>query len=560
MQWMPYQDVLGFGQRDQLLLLSGAVGFLLLIACVNVASLQLVRGVSRRREMATRAALGGGRGRLVRQVLTESVLLAVGGAMFGLLAAQVGLNALLSQVPEGLLGSHIVELEWRVVLIVLTLTIAAGILFGIAPALSVARIDVRTALLESGRHSAGRHTMRLRRVLTAAQCALAVVLLVSAGLFIRSFINMRSAPLGFDPSNVVIGKMSLQGSSAQVPGGIGSVFQQTLGQLRGAPGIAAVAVANSIPIERGLNLPVRPPAGGLVDRVRSVDWRWVSPEYFTAFRIAVRDGRAFDDRDRASSTPVAIVNEAFARVFFGRPQVVGETIQLTGNDSPREIVGVVADVKARSGAGWSGLNAVAAAPPPALYVPVAQLQDASLSGSAFPMSWIVRTTADQNPADTVRRVVQESAPLLPFLRFVWMDDVIARDLELQRFLMVLVGAFAAAAMALAIIGMYGLTAYAVGQRIQEVGIRMALGATAALVLRGFLAEGLSVALAGLAAGLLGAAFATRLLSLMIFDVAPQDPLTLVVVSVVLMVVAVVSTLIPSVKAARTNPAHVIRTE
>ena len=560
MQWMRYQDVLGFGQRDQLLLLSGAVGFLLLIACVNVASLQLVRGVIRRREMATRAALGGGRGRLVRQVLTESVLLAVAGASLGLLAAQWGLNALVSQVPAGLLDSHVVELEWRVVAIVLALTIAAGVLFGIAPALSVARIDVRTALLESGRHSAGRHTMRLRRVFTAAQCALAVTLLVSAGLFIRSFVNMRSAPLGFDPSNVVIGKMSLQGSSAQVPGGIGSLFQRALGELRRVPGVAAVAVANSIPVERGMNLPLRPPTGGVVDVIRSVDWRWVSPEYFAAFQIPVRDGRTFDDRDHSSSAPVAIVNEAFAKFFFGRPQVVGEMIRLTGNDPARQIVGVVADVKARSGAGWtSGLNALAAPPPPAMYVPVAQLQDASLSGSAS-MSWIVRTTARQSPADTVRRVVQESAPLLPFLRFERMDDVIARDLELQRFLMVLVGAFAAAAMALAITGMYGLTAYAVGQRSQEVGIRMALGATAQAVVRGFLADGLSVALVGLAVGLLAAAFATRLLSLMVFDVAPQDPLTFVVVSLVLTIAAVVSTVIPSLQAARTNPAHVMRTE
>jgi predicted permease len=568
MYWMPYQDALGFWQRDQLLLLGGAVGFLLLIACVNVASLQLVRGVSRRREMATRAALGGGRGRLVRQVLTESVLLAVAGAGLGLVAAQLGLDALLSLVPSGLLGGHIVQLEWRVVATVLTLTVGAGVLFGLAPALSGARIDVRTALVESGRHSASRHTMRLRRVFTAAQCALAVMLLVGAGLFIRSFLNLRSVPLGFDPSNVVIGKMSLQGASTQVPGGIGLLFQRAIAELRNAPGVSAVAVANSIPVERGMNFPVRPPAGGVLDRIRSVDLHWISSDYFAAFRIPVRDGRSFDDRDQTSSTPVAIVNETFATSFFGRPQVVGETIQLIGNDPPRQIVGVVRDVKARSGAGWtSGLNALAAPSPPAMYVPVAQMRDTSLSGSGLPMSWIVRTTAGQlagsagqDPASMVRRVVQRSAPLLPFLRFEPMHEVIARDLELQRFLMVLVGAFAVAAMTLAIVGIYGLTAYTVGQRTQEVGIRMALGASAALVLRRFLAEGVSVALVGLAAGLAGAALATRLLSSMIFDVAPQDPLTLVVVSLVLIVVAGVSTLIPSIKAARTNPAHVIRTE
>jgi putative ABC transport system permease protein len=561
LQWISYQNSLGLAHRDQLVLLTGAVGFLLLIACVNVASLQLVRGVSRRREMATRAALGGGRGRLIRQVLTESVLLAVGGAGLGLITASWGLDALLSQVPVGILGNRIVELEWRVVAIVLGLTVTAGVFFGIAPALSVARIDVRTALQDSGRHSAGRHTMRLRRVFTAAQCALAVVLLVSAGLLIRSFVNLTSAPLGFEPSNIVIGKMSLQGSSTQVPVGIGALLQRTLLQLRDLPGVTSVAVANSIPVERGLNLPLRPPAGGVLDRVRSVDWRWISPEYFAAFRIPVRDGRTFDDRDNASSTPVAVVNEAFAKFFFGRPQVVGETIRLTDGDPTRQIVGVVADVKARSGAGWtSGLNALAAPAPPAMYVPAAQLPDGALTGN-FPMSWIVRTSSsDSNLTQAVRRTVQGSAPLLPFLRFEPMQEVIARDLEMQRFLMLLVGAFAVAAMALAVIGMYGLTAYAVSQRTQELGIRVALGATAALVLRGFLAEGLSVAFAGLAAGLLGAAFATRMLSLMIFGVEPHDPMTLVGVSVVLMTMSIVATLIPSLQAARTNPARVMRAE
>jgi predicted permease len=562
LRWVSYQYSLGRAQKDQLVVLSGAVGFLLLIACVNVASLQLVRGVSRRREMATRAALGGGRSRLIRQVLTESVLLAVGGAVLGLLTASWGLDALLSQVPAGILGSRVVELEWRVVAIVLGLTVAAGVFFGITPALSVARIDVRTALQDSGRHSAGRHTMRLRRVFTAAQCAMAVVLLVSAGLLIRSFVNMRSAPLGFDPANVVIGKMSLQGSSTQVAGGIGALFQRTLAELRETPGVGAVAVSNSIPVERGLNLGIRPPVGGLLKGPRSVDWRWISPDYFSAFRIPVRDGRVFDDRDTGSSTPVAVVNEAFAKLFFGRPQVVGETIRLMGNDPPRQIVGVVADVKARSGAGWtSGLNALAAPAPPAMYVPVAQLEDASLSGSGFPMSWIARTSGtDANVTQSVRRVVEASAPLLPFLRFEGMDGVIARDLEMQRLLMVLVGAFAGAAMALAVIGMYGLTAYAVSQRTQEVGIRVALGATAAVVMRGFLTEGLAVAFAGLAAGLLGAAFATRMLSLMIFDVAPQDLMTFLVVSVVLVTMSIIATLIPSLQAARTNPARVMRAE
>jgi putative ABC transport system permease protein len=248
---------------------------------------------------------------------------------------------------------------------------------------------------------------------------------------------------------------------------------------------------------------------------------------------------------------------------FGRPQVVGETIRLViGNDPPRQIIGLVADVKARSGAGWtSGLNALAAPAPPAMYVPVAQLEDASFSGSGFPMTWVARTSGtDATITQSIRRVIEASAPLLPFLRFEEMDEVVARDLEMQRFLMVLVGAFGGAAMALAVIGMYGLTAYAVSQRTQEVGIRLALGATAALVVRGFVTEGLLVALAGLAAGLAGAIFATQMLSAMIFDVAPHDPATLVVVALVLLAMSAVATLIPSLQAGRTNPARVMRAE
>lgn len=339
------------------------------------------------------------------------------------------------------------------------------------------------------------------------------------------------------------------------------MFQRTLVELHRVPGVEAVAVANNIPVERGLNLAIRAPAGGIVDGRRAVDWRWVSPEYFASFRIPIRAGRIFSDSDTASSAPVAIVNEAFAKSFFGRPNVVGETIRLTGSDPARQIVGVISDVKARSGAGWTrGLNALAAPAPPTMYVPAAQLQDASLTGSGFPISWIIRTSPGVTVEPAVRQIVQGSAPLLPLLSIEPMEEVVGRDLEMQRFLMILVGTFAAAAMGLAVIGIYGLTAYAVSQRSQEVGIRMALGATAQRVLRGFLAEGVAVAVLGLAIGLVGAAFATRILSAMIFDVAPQDPITLVVVSVVLVTMAIVATLIPSLQAARMNPARVMRAE
>ena len=323
LQWISYRAWLGLEQREALTMLSGAVAFLLLIACVNVASLQLVRGVARRREMATRAALGARRVRLVWEFLVESALLAIFGGALGLLVAQAGLNALLIQVPEALLRGHVVTLDWRVAR---DRTRHHGVRrcpIRLVSAINVARVDVRAALVEA-RQSAGAGTLRLRRLLAVTQIALAVVLLASAGVLIRSLVNLKGSHLGFDPDNIVVGKMSLQGSAGEIPGGVGALFRRTVDELRKVPGVETVAVANHIPIERGLNLPINPPAGGVLNKPRSVDWRWVSADYFTLFRIPLRDGRGFDDRDQAQSLPVAIVNEAFARFFFGRPNVVGE--------------------------------------------------------------------------------------------------------------------------------------------------------------------------------------------------------------------------------------------
>ena len=236
----------------------------------------------------------------------------MGGAVLGMLVARGGLEALLAGVPRGLLGNHEVALDWRVAGAVLTVAVGAGILFGLAPAFNVARLDVRTALWEGGRHSAGRHALRLRQIFTAAQVALAVVLLVGAGLLIRSFVNMRSAPLGFDAGNIVIGKMSLQGSAAQIPGGVGAFFDRTLADLRALPGVASVAVANNIPVERGLNLPIHPPAGGILKSPRAVDWRWASTDYFSALAATVA----------ASTSPNIAAAQDFQRVtnapFNGR--------------------------------------------------------------------------------------------------------------------------------------------------------------------------------------------------------------------------------------------------
>lgn len=565
LQWIAYQRWLGLAGRDALLLLLGAVVFLLLLACVNVASLQLVRAVTRRREMATRSALGGGHARLIQQVLTESVLLAIAGAALGILVAQWGVRTLVTLVPGGLLEGRTVDLDWWVLGVTVAVAVAAGIFFGLAPALGAARLDLRTALWEGARNTAGRPTMWLRRVFAVAEVALAVVLLVGAGLLVRTFVNLRSAELGFDPSNVVIGKMSLQGSTSQTREQLAAFFERTLTRLREVPGVTAAAVGNNVPIERGLNLPLEPPAGALVDQMRAVDWRYVTPQYFTLFRIPLRAGRSFDERDQAQGAPVVLVNEAFARTYFGTTQVVGKFVQIARGlkDPPREIVGVIADVKGLSGSGWTrGASALGSPVAPTMYVPAAQVPDNILQmvHRYLPISWAVRTSRAVDVVPPVQEVVQSAEPRLPFIRFETMEQLIARDLEMQRFLMTLLGVFAAVSLALATVGMYGLVAYTATQRTQEVGIRMALGATGVRVLRAFLMEGISLVVAGVAIGLSGAALASRLLSSMVFGVEPLDPLTFVAVSALLILVAGTATLMPALQASRTDPMKALRLE
>lgn len=561
LQWISYQEWLGQSQRHDLLLLFGAVLFLLVIACANVASLQLSRAVGRRREMATRTALGATAPRLVQQVLTESVLLAMGGAGLGLLAAQWGVQSLLAFVPEDLLGNRTVAIDWRVLGFVLIMSASTGIIFGLAPAFGGTKFDLRAALADSGRHTAGRPTLRLRGLFAVAQVALAVVLLVGAGLLIRTLVNLRGVELGFDPSNVVVGKMSLQGSN--IPD-LATFFDRTLSNLRATRGISAAAVANNVPVERGLNLAIEPPSGGLLAERRSVDWRYVSAGYFDVFGIPLREGRVFERRDTATSAPIAVVNEAFALTFFGRQRVVGEYIDMYGTDPPRQIVGMVANVKARSGAGWTrGLTAMAAPAPPVVYVPVAQISAGALQEvhRYFPMSWAVRTNGEPgNASRDVQRVVQTAAPQLVFWQFNTMEEIIGRDLEHQRFLTTLVTLFAAAAMLLAAVGVYGLATYSVSQRTKEMGIRIAFGATSGDVLRTVITEGVSLAAFGIAAGLVAAVLVSRVLASLVFNIAPHDGVTLLAVSVVLLGVMTIATLVPAVQAARTNPVQAIRTE
>ena len=567
--WVPYRDYLGVGYRSTLFILVGAVGFLLLIACVNVAGLQLSRAAARQREVLTRAALGAGWANLIRPALAESAILAILGAAGGIaMAAGVtqALPVLLSDdIARSLFSGEKVALDWRVLSATLTMAVGSGLLFGLAPVMASARVGRHTSLIPSAHATMSRGAMWLRRGFAVAEVALAMVLLVGAGLLVRTFVNLNRTDLGFVPSGVIVAKMSLQSNTPIPPSELDALFERALGRVRAVPGVVAAAASNNVPVERGLNVALTPPAGSLVRERRAVDFRYVTPEYFTVLRVPLRAGRAFDDRDRAGGRPVAIVNEAFARAYFGRADVVGEMAQAaTGQVPPREIVGVVADVKARSGSGWTrGLNALGAPAAPTMYVPVGQTPAGLLQSAHrfFPMSWVVRAEqADGRIAQELKDAVRAVNPLLHFIRFETMDTVIARDLDLPRFMATLVGTFALIAMALAAIGLYGVVAYSVTLRTPEVGIRMALGATAGRVLRAFLREGLALGIIGTALGIAGAIVLTRVLDALLFGVTSLDRTTFATVGTILIVIVALASLIPAMRAARVNPVHALRTE
>ena len=565
--WAPYREVLGRGVRQPVLVLLGAVAFLLLIACVNVANLYIARAVARHREVATRASLGASRGRLVRHVLTESMVLACAGALLGLLVAagstQLLLSAISEDVARDLLAGGTVTLDWRVVLVTTTVTFAAGIFFGLVPALALSRVDPGTAL--TSRTTAGPGTATIRRTLTIAEVALAVVLLVGAGLLIRTFMNLTSVELGFAPDGVVVGRMSLQGTSVENAETRQRLIDQGLARIRALPGVTSVAVSNSVPIEAGLNLPMAPPAGARIDQTRSMDWRYVSPDYFSLFQIATRAGTTFTEAHGAGRPLVAVVNETFAHTYFGGLTAVGRTIAF-GSEGPREIIGIVADVKGRSNAGFVRnltLGALGAPSSPAVYIPVAQAPDAGIqiANRFFDMKWIVRVSGPTAPLETgMREAVRAIDPTLAFIRFETMTSLIRRDLDMQRLLTILLGVFATSAMLLAAIGLYGLIAYAAVRRRKEVGIRMALGATTGRVVQSFVGEGLTLASVGLLLGIAGAVAVTRVLSSRLFGVTPLDLTTFAIAAVSLVAVAACASLIPAASAARTDPTQALRGE
>jgi putative ABC transport system permease protein len=569
---VPLQEAEVGNVRPALLILLGAVGFVLLIACANVANLQLARASTRQREMAIRTAVGASRTRIVRQLLTESVVLALAGGVCGFILGAWGVRVLLAIAPGNIpritdtahTATLVSALDWRVLCFTLGISFATGILFGLFPAVHVSRLDVNTSLKDtSGRAGTGRHQNRARGVLVVSEIALALVLLVCAALMIRTFVGLRAVNPGFDPHNVLTLQTSLSGGRYATTAQVDSLIRQMAPRLESLPGVQFAASAIMLPIEGGVDLPFniegKPPGKG--NKYNGDEqWRSVSAHYFSAFKIPLVRGRAFTDHDIGQSAQVVIINQTMAKKYWPKQDPIGSRMTIGKGLGPdfaepaREIVGIVGDVRE---------NGLADANQGVMYVPDGQVSNGltQLTNKVLPLSWIVRTSME--PKTLTAAIQHEFLAFdgqLPVSKIRTMEQVIAESTARQDFNMLLLTIFAATALLLAAIGIYGLMAYSVEQRTQEIGIRIALGAGSQDMLRLVIVQGLRLAGIGVAIGLAAAFGLTRLLSSLLFGVKATDPMAFGVVVVMLAAVAGIATYIPARRATRIDPMIALRYE
>jgi len=550
--FIPYQEGLSRAIRPALLALLGAVAMLLLIACANTANLLLARASGRGREISVRAALGASRGRIVRQLLTESVMLFVGGGAIGMALAYWSVPALLSLMPAGYLPFDTVRIDRTVLLATLALSIGTGVIFGLLPALNLSRPDLVEAFKDDGtRTTAGRQSGWWRRSLVVAEVALCMVLLIGAGLLTQTFMKLRAVDPGFDSHNLLTARMSLMGERYSTAAGVNRLYELGLERLRAIPGVRSAAVVNGVPIDTGLNLNVDLLETEEVERALT-DWRYATTDYFNTMGIKIVEGRGFDARDTAGAPPVAVVSEQFARSLYKGERAIGRRIQVFRQDGAMEIVGVARDLRE---AGLSGPV------PTVMYVPVAQTHDAAIQTSHgyFQVSWVVR--ADGITPDLIRRVREELRaldPRQPITAFRSMDEIKSRAMAAETFQMVLLTAFASVGLLLASAGIYGVVAYSVAQRTREFGIRIALGAARSRILTSVVKQGAGLATTGVAVGIVAALVLTRTLASVMFGVTSLDVLTIVLVGILLLAVSVAASIVPAIRAVRLNPVTALR--
>jgi predicted permease len=559
---VPMQAGMTADIRPPLLMLWGAVGIVLTIACVNIAGLLLARGTTRTREIATRMALGSGRTAVIRQLLVESAVLALLGAVLGLAMAWGVLSIL------GSLGAKVfnlwqpLTLNARVLIATLVVALGTSVVSGLVPAIQTSRLDVQTALAETGtRGVAGASNRWPRRLLVIFEVALGVVLLVSAGLLIRTFVHLRTLDPGFDESNLLTASVSLQDARYKEPQAVSQLFDETIADLRAVPGVHGAAVALGMPYTRLLNDGFKRMDGPHVDGPHEgqiTNEMYVTPGFFETLAVPLRAGRTIEARDTARSQPVAVVNEAFiARYYKDDPQVIGRHV---GPGASREIVGIVGNTQ-QGDAGWGNFGPIS--PLPTIYIPVAQTSSdfLTLVHTWFRPSWVVRSSLPEaSVVSELRNAIGSVDPRLPIASVRTIDDLRGEKLSSQRFMMWLVAGLGLIALVLAAVGLHGLIASSVNERTRELGIRLALGATARQAITAVVIPGLVLSAIGVAIGAAAAFVTARLLQSFVWGVTPTDPATFTTVIVVLMSVALVASLVPALRVLRLDPATTLRAE
>ena len=544
--------------RPALLVLLGAVAFVLLIACVNVANLALAKTLSRRKEIAIRTALGASSARVLRQILSETVLLALAGGAIGLIYARFGVRLIMAFLADKLPHSVEVGLDLRVLGFTAIISILTGIVAGALPAFRLTKADVNQALKQGlGRTDSDSGGHRTRSVLVVAEVALSLVLLIGAGLMIRSFQQLHGVKPGFESHGVLTMTAAISRAKFPSPTQHISFFEQVLQRVRTLPGVESAGVIDDIPLnQNGSHQPIAIEGRPVVamSEQPEVDVRLISPGYMGAMRIPIVRGRDFGDTDAAGRPAAILISASMAQHFWPGEDPLGKRLTLTFfPESVREVVGVVGDVK------LDGLDQDR--PSTILYMPLAQISVPSVGWQSFPMALVVRSAT--NPTGIVSAVtnaVHQVDREIPVRDILTMDELVTNSISQQRFNMLLLGAFAALALLLAAIGIYSVLSYSVKRRVQEIGIRLALGARIGDVLRMVIVEGMKPTLLGVVLGTVGALAMGHVLASLIYGVKPTDPVTFLVVAVLLAAIALFATIIPAYRAAKVDPLVALRYE
>ena len=556
---IPMRDDLVGDVRPALLILLGAVALVLLIACANVANLMLARALSRRKEVAVRTALGATRRRLLQQALSETLLLAFAGGTLGLVFAHYGVILIVKFLAQRLPRSNEIALDGWVLVFTLGISLLTGFAAGLLPALRMSKADLNEALKQGlGRTAADPGGGRTRNVLVVSEVALSLMLLIGAGLLIRSLWALHHVNPGFDPSRVVTMAVSVPpGKFAEPQQQIG-YFGRVLDRVRSLPGVQSVGLIDSLPLsDDGSHQPIsvegRPPAP-MAD-LPEVDVRLISPGYMSAMHISLLNGRDVDDSDVPGRPGAVLISESMAKSFWPNEDAIGKHLTLYFfPDVPRVVVGVVADVK------MTALNETQ--PAPTLYFPLAQLSP--VRGAAWrsiPMSLAVRTSAAPlSVLPAITGAIRETDVDVPLLNIRTMDDSVSASLAPERFTMLLLGSFAGLALLLAVVGIYGVMSYSVSRRTNEIGIRVALGASRGDVLLLVVRQAMLLALVGAAIGIAGALALSRLMASQLYGVRPTDPVTFISVAALLLIVALAASYLPARRAMRVEPMAALRYE